>query len=90
MQEIDESASGAHVSLRHQRPLGSGKVGAKQLRRTDRTLCFFIMALQGHEVVIELRSNTFLKGIVYMADVHWKCASLQCWPPWLCAEFSLD
>ena len=67
-------AKGASVAEGPRRPLGSGKVGAKQLKRTDRTLCFFMLALQGHDVVVELRAGNFLKGTVYMADVHWKCA----------------
>lgn len=67
-------AGAAADSPKRVRPLGSGKVGAKQLKRTDRTLCFFMLALQGHDVVVELRAGTFLKGTVYVADVHWKCA----------------
>jgi hypothetical protein len=59
-----------------QRVLGTGKLASKALKRTDRTLAFFIMALQGHDVIMELRNSTYLRGTVYVADVFMKCEPL--------------
>ena len=56
-----------------QRNIGTGKVGSKSLKRADRSLVFFVMALQGHDVIIELRNGVFLRGTVYIADVFMKC-----------------
>jgi hypothetical protein len=56
--------------------LGTGKVGSKSLKRADRSLVCFVMALQGHDVIIELRNGVFLRGTVYIADVFMKCVTL--------------
>ena len=52
--------------------LGTGKMGTKALKRPDRSLAFFVMALQGHTVIIELRNTAFVKGTVYIADMYMK------------------
>jgi hypothetical protein len=52
--------------------LGTGRVSSKRLDRSDRTLSFFVLALQGSSVVVELRNMVFLRGTVYMADIHMK------------------
>ena len=62
---------------KHRRRLGSGKMGTKALKRPDRTLAFFVMALQGHAVIIELRNTAFLKGTVYIADMYMKCVPVR-------------
>jgi small nuclear ribonucleoprotein (snRNP)-like protein len=53
-------------------------MGAKALKRMDRSLAFFVLALQGHDVVIELRNAVYLRGTVYIADIFMKCASHMC------------
>lgn len=54
--------------------LGSGRVQSRRLDRKDKTLSFFTLTLQGSAVVLELRNNVFLRGMLYMADIHMKCA----------------
>lgn len=41
----------------------------------DRTLAFFVIALQEHAVIVELRTGVFVQGTVYIADVYMKCAT---------------
>lgn len=53
--------------------LGSGRVHSRRLDRKDKTLSFFPLTLQGSAVVLELRNNVFLRGMLYMADIHMKC-----------------
>jgi hypothetical protein len=52
--------------------LGTGKARSSQLKRCDRTLAFFVLALQGSDIVVELRNQVFLRGTLYMADIHMK------------------
>ena len=54
--------------------LGTGRVQSRRLDRKDKTLSFFPLTLQGSAVVLELRNNVFLRGMLYMADIHMKCA----------------
>ena len=67
------------------RELGSGKLGSKSLKRMDRSLVFFVMALQGHDIIVELRNNTFLRGTLYVADIYMKCDHMYCviLMPWM-------
>lgn len=54
--------------------LGTGRVQSRRLDRKDKSLSFFPLTLQGSAVVLELRNNVFLRGMLYMADIHMKCA----------------
>jgi small nuclear ribonucleoprotein (snRNP)-like protein len=53
--------------------LGTGRVHSRRLDRKDKTLSFFPLTLQGSAVVLELRNSVFLRGMLYMADIHMKC-----------------